>query len=60
MQLPYIIVEAGAPHIVNELPKMRANRLGVIYRFWEGISAFDQEFESDEARLFVEQVLGAR
>lgn len=42
MNSRYIIVEYGAPHVVNELPSMRPNRLAVMARTWEQVHAFDE------------------
>jgi hypothetical protein len=40
-----ILVECGMPQLVDELPTMKPNRLGVIGRFWEHVHAFDSAHE---------------
>jgi hypothetical protein len=45
MATPFIVIEEGAPRIEATLPAVRANRLGVMGRFWERLSAFDSGHE---------------
>ena len=42
MTKKYIVLESGVPLAVNELPGFMATRLGVMAKFWECNSAYDE------------------
>ena len=45
MPATFILIENGAPHIVDALPELKPDRLAVMARFWEREHAFDNQSE---------------